>query len=156
MGDFTPNYTNNNNNNNNNNYSIIKSLPLDSIDFPQIDVIKIDVQGWENKVLDGAKNILSKYKPILIIEIESHQLIKVNSTPHQLIERIRDMGYYIYYLEYVYPSDYICVHTDNISAFQNKFSKYIFEHTENNIINNNILYGINKKITMKLFNDKKY
>ena len=69
MGDFTPNYTNNNNNNNNNNYSIIKSLPLDSIDFPQI-----DVQGWENKVLDGAKNILSKYKPILIIEIESHQL----------------------------------------------------------------------------------
>ena len=64
--------------------------------------------------------------------------------------------YYIYYLEYVYPSDYICVHTDNISAFQNKFSKYIFEHTENNIINNNILYGINKKITMKLFNDKKY
>jgi hypothetical protein len=44
MGDITPNI------NINNNFSITKSILLDEINFPsKIDLIKIDVQGWEKK-----------------------------------------------------------------------------------------------------------
>jgi FkbM family methyltransferase len=47
---------------------------LDDLFFNQIDsnsqiMIKIDVEGFENSVLRGAVNILSKHKPDLIIEI---------------------------------------------------------------------------------------
>lgn len=41
---------------------------LDDIVEERIDLIKIDVEGMELEVLKGAKNILSKYKPILYIE----------------------------------------------------------------------------------------
>jgi len=142
MGDFTPNYINSNN------YNTIKSILLDSIDFPKIDIIKIDVQGWEIKVLNGAKIMIEKYKPILIIEMENHQLAKTSSTCQQLIHIIREMGYYIYYLDYEYPSDHICVHSDNLDIFKKHFSNYIFEHTKNNNINNNVDYDIDKKISV--------
>jgi FkbM family methyltransferase len=50
MGDITPD------NGISNNFSITKSVILDEINFPsKIDFIKIDVQGWEKKVLLGCK-----------------------------------------------------------------------------------------------------
>ena len=36
----------------------------------QIDFIKIDVEGFELNVIKGFKNLINKYKPILLIEIE--------------------------------------------------------------------------------------
>jgi FkbM family methyltransferase len=46
--------------------------PLDSIfdiTDKRIDLIKIDVEGYELFVIEGAKNILRQYHPVLIIEI---------------------------------------------------------------------------------------
>jgi FkbM family methyltransferase len=143
MGDFTPNFSITQN------YSITKSVLLDDFEFnSQIDVIKIDVQGWEKKVLSGAHNLLQKNKPVLLIEFEFFQLEKTNTTCKELIDYIRNNGYYIYYLEYSYPSDHVCVHNDNLNEFKNKFQQYIFPHTINNYINNNIYYNINEKIVL--------
>ena len=142
MGDFTPNFLINDN------YSITKSILLDEMKFPQIDLIKIDVQGWEKKVLTGCYNILKKYKPVLIIEFEHFQLLKLNTTCNELFEFIRNNNYYIFYLEYEYPSDHVCVHYDNLIDFRNKFQKYIYFHNTNNYINNNIHNGVNEKISL--------
>lgn len=142
MGDITPNLTNNN-------YSITKSIVLDEFDFPsKIDLIKLDVQGWEKKVLIGATGLLKTHKPILIVEFECHQLQKTNTTCGELFDFIREQDYYIFFLEYSYPSDHICVHNDNLSEFRLKFQNQIFPHTENNKTNNNLLNGINEKIVV--------
>ncbi len=46
--------------------------PLDSIlkgiDIKGVDMVKIDVEGWENEVLKGMKETLRGYRPILIVE----------------------------------------------------------------------------------------
>lgn len=42
---------------------------LDSIHFPEVGVIKIDTEGYETPVLEGAKETIAKNKPILIIEV---------------------------------------------------------------------------------------
>ena len=113
-------------------------------------MIKIDVQGWEKKVLKGCVNLLQSCKPVIIIEFESHQLLKTGTTCEELFVFIRQQGYYIYYLEFEYPSDHICVHNDNLEEFEKMFEVFIKPHTINNNLNNNIKYGVNKKISLYL------
>ena len=142
MGDITPNLFNGNN------YSTVKSVRLDDIKFSSnVDLIKIDVQGWEKKVLKGAVNLLRVNKPVLIVEFENFQLQKTGTTCKELFDYIRDQNYYIFYLEYQYPCDHVCVHNDNLGNFRLKFKDYIFPHTCNNDLNNNLLNGVNEKIS---------
>ncbi len=42
---------------------------LDSMRLPEVGVIKIDTEGYETPILQGAREIITKYKPILIIEV---------------------------------------------------------------------------------------
>jgi len=142
MGDITPNIYSRK-------YSITKSVALDNLVFTsKIDLIKIDVQGWEKKVLLGSTNLLKIHKPVLIVEFEYFQLKKTNTSCKELYDYIREQNYYIFYLEYSYPSDHICIHNDNMEEFRIKFKKYIFPHTRNNTINNNIIHGVHEKIVM--------
>lgn len=144
MGDFTPNWSIPEK------YSETKSILLDEMNFNEkIDLIKIDVQGWEKKVLMGSINIMQTYKPILIVEFEWFQLSKAGVTCQELFDYIRNNQYYIFYLEYHYPSDHVCVHNDNLADFRMKFADCIFPHSENNDVNNNFDCGITEKIVVK-------
>jgi len=145
MGDFTPNIIYNGLN-----YSSTKSIVLDDMNYENIDLIKIDVQGWEKKVLQGLTALITNNKPIMIVEFEEHQLKKTNCSSKELFDYIRNLNYTIFYLEFEYPCDHICVHNDRIDEFKNKFEKYIFPHTENNNLNNNYLNNVNYKIYIKL------
>jgi FkbM family methyltransferase len=143
MGDITPNV------NINDKFSISKSIVLDEYNFShKIDLIKLDVQGWEKKVLIGATNLLKTHKPILIVEFEHFQLEKTNTQCKELFDFIRQQDYYIFYLEYSYPSDHLCVHNDNLTDFMLKFKNYISPHTQNNNINNNFINGVYEKINV--------
>ena len=43
---------------------------LDQFELPDIDYIKIDVDGFELRVLQGAQSTIEKYSPILVLEQE--------------------------------------------------------------------------------------
>jgi len=141
MGDFTPNIIYNGLN-----YSSTKSIVLDDMNYENIDLIKIDVQGWEKKVLQGLTALITNNKPIMIVEFEEHQLKKTNCSSKELFDYIRNLNYTIFYLEFEYPCDHVCVHNDRIAEFKNKFEKYILPHTENNKLNNNYLNNVRYKI----------
>ena len=143
MGDITPNV------NIHDNFSISKSIILDEYNFSnKIDLIKLDVQGWEKKVLIGSKTLLKTHNPILIVEFEYFQLEKTNTCCKELFDLIREHDYYIFYLEYVYPCDHICVHNDNLIDFRFKFKDYIFRHNLNNNLNNNVINGVTEKVVV--------
>lgn len=141
MGNFTINELTSNF------YVKIESRLLDSFNFNNIDLIKLDVQGWEKKVLEGSRKTIAEYKPILIVELEDFQLEKANIDSGNLINYLNEIGYDIYFLEYKYPSDHVCVHYDKVDEFHHIFGKYIKKHNENNKFNNNLKHGINKKIS---------
>ena len=42
---------------------------LDSLRLPEVGVIKIDTEGYETPILQGAKESIQKYNPRLVIEI---------------------------------------------------------------------------------------
>lgn len=52
----------------------VKITSIDSFDFPKIDFVKIDAERMENMVINGMINTISKYKPIIIIEIHDEEL----------------------------------------------------------------------------------
>ena len=47
----------------------VKTMKLDSLELKKIHFMKIDVEGSEFELLEGAKNTIIKYKPIIVIEV---------------------------------------------------------------------------------------
>jgi len=68
---------------------------LDAINFNTLSVIKIDVQGFEPYVIDGAKETINKHRPYIFIEIEEESLEKFGFTEAQLIKQIEDLQYVV-------------------------------------------------------------
>lgn len=48
----------------------VKVNTLDSFNIQNVDLIKIDVEGSEDKLIEGAKKTITKYKPVLVIEMD--------------------------------------------------------------------------------------
>ena len=57
--------------------------------------------------------------------IKHFQLEKTNTQCKELFDFIREQDYYIFYLEYEYPSDHLCVHNNNLTDFRIKFKNHI-------------------------------
>jgi hypothetical protein len=53
-------------------------------------LIKIDVEGWENEVLDGALQTIKRFHPVILIEISRN----FKETSGKLF----DLGYSLFYL----------------------------------------------------------
>jgi len=62
----------------------IETRTLDSYDLPEMDFIKIDVEGWEEQVLEGARNTILKYKPMMYIEIWNENVERINNILSQM------------------------------------------------------------------------
>lgn len=59
----------------------------------KIDLIKIDVEGFEFNVLKGAAGILKKFKPVLFIELIDSNLRKQNASSFEVIKFLRQFNY---------------------------------------------------------------
>ncbi len=62
-------------------------------DLQKIDLIKIDVEGFEYQVLEGAKSTLLKFKPDLFIEINDWNLKAQGASAKQLLSFLKDFNY---------------------------------------------------------------
>ena len=51
---------------------------LDEFNLLNVDYIKIDVDGFESRVLQGAKNTILKYNPILVLEAENNDTSSID------------------------------------------------------------------------------
>jgi FkbM family methyltransferase len=74
-------------------YNEVVVRPLDSYNFENVSVIKIDVQGYEPKVLDGAIETINKNKPTIFIEVEAPQLMVYGLEAKDIFERLDALGY---------------------------------------------------------------
>ena len=75
--------------------SIVLQKTLDSFNFEDVDYIKIDVEGHELKVLNGAINTINKYSPLIVVE-ENGSAEKWNKgTKNEALNYLQDLGYKI-------------------------------------------------------------
>jgi len=74
----------------------VTSKRLDEEDLDNVGFIKIDVEGHEFEVLEGARETIRRDRPVLLIEIEENRY----ETPIEtLLKRVTDLGYKCFFTD---------------------------------------------------------
>lgn len=99
----------------------IEKIKLDAYSFDhKIGFIKIDVEGHELDIINGAKKLISKDKPNLMIEIEEQHTGVSNI---EIIKQIKELGYECYFLNNHFQLE--VVNQQNIKNISN--NNFIFK-----------------------------
>jgi FkbM family methyltransferase len=70
----------------------VRVVPLDDyLWLPTVHLVKIDVEGMEPHVLDGARAFVAKYRPVLFVENDRE------STSAAVLTRLLDLHYRVYW-----------------------------------------------------------
>ena len=70
-----------------------EAIGLDMHELSRVDMIKIDVEGNELRVLEGGRTTISQHSPLMMIEFNSSALEKAGSSVAQLSETLRGLNY---------------------------------------------------------------
>lgn len=65
----------------------------------RVDVIKIDIEGYEMHALRGAADLLAKFHPKLFIEVGYTRLINNGTSPTEMVAFLESFGYKIFHAE---------------------------------------------------------
>lgn len=83
-----------------------ESISLTTIDqfvakrhVSRIDLIKIDIEGWELPALKGGASAISRFRPVVMVEIDASHQARAGATPEQIFELF-------------IPNDYVAFKTD--------------------------------------------
>jgi FkbM family methyltransferase len=68
----------------------------DRLGIGKVDVVKIDVEGAEVKVLEGARKVLMSSRPVLLIEANDEALRKQAASNSHLVALLRSLDYEIF------------------------------------------------------------
>jgi FkbM family methyltransferase len=71
----------------------VSKRTIDSYNFDEVDAIKIDVEGSELMVMQGAEQTIRKQRPSVQVEIVSKQCKKFGYEPQDLYDFFKDMDY---------------------------------------------------------------
>lgn len=87
----------------------VQMITLDSLGLSQVSFVKIDAQGSELEILQGARQTIFTARPVIFIEIEESQLQNRGSSGQQVIECLKSLGYLLIHIQNDYPVDYVCL-----------------------------------------------
>ena len=67
----------------------IRTVAIDSFEFPRLDLVKIDVEGMEVEAIEGAAASLARYRPVLLVE-------SIKSDRPRLRGMLENLGYRLF------------------------------------------------------------
>ena len=109
----------------------IETITLDNYFFkeniPRVDFIKCDIEGAELLALRGARDIITRHKPIVLCEVSVLALKeKFNSTPEQVYDFFHQLDYKVFILN-----------KDKIEEVKNvnRGDNYFFIHCQSEALN---------------------
>jgi FkbM family methyltransferase len=70
----------------------IDDLAAEAVARP-VSLVKIDVQGAEMLVLEGAKRTLAEIRPALFVEVDDRNLVDLGSSAYALVAHLEQAGY---------------------------------------------------------------
>lgn len=78
----------------------VKMLTLDSYNYPQVDFMKIDVEGFEYNVFLGAKNTIKAHHPTILFEYSPLYYLKLDNTHiKKILTFLKEINYTLIDLE---------------------------------------------------------
>jgi FkbM family methyltransferase len=67
--------------------------------FTKLNLVKVDVEGFEYKVLKGAEDTITKFRPTLFVELDDENLIAQGNSAKELVEFLEKKGYSLSHAE---------------------------------------------------------
>jgi FkbM family methyltransferase len=95
---------------------------LNEIDKSKIKLVKIDVEGWEKFVLQGAKDFLTNFNPIVMVEFTEQNTFNSGYPVYDIFDIMENFGYTWYRLnkgELVLEEKKLYYPYDNLVAKKN-------------------------------------
>jgi len=83
----------------------VKIIKLDDFIKEPIDLIKIDTQGWEPEVIEGAKKIIEKDKPIIFMEYSPASYKEAKLDGNKMMEFLKNIYKKMFWIDewlYIY------------------------------------------------------
>lgn len=78
-------------------YKEVRVLPLskglEGLPVKKVDVIKIDVEGFEQNVLKGCEDIIRRDRPVLFVELDDDNLLENGGSARSLINYLASLDY---------------------------------------------------------------
>ncbi len=74
----------------------VEARTIDSYDFRDLGFIKIDVEGFERPVLDGAAETIERERPVMLIEIEE---VHTGEPIEEQLSYVESLGYDGFFLD---------------------------------------------------------
>lgn len=74
----------------------IRGLPLDDLDLPRVDLMKIDIEGMEYDALVSASGLIGRCRPLLYFEYSGQRVRRRGGDPDQIRDFIRTHGYDVF------------------------------------------------------------
>jgi FkbM family methyltransferase len=65
---------------------------LDSLELNQVDYIKMDCEGFEYRVLQGAEQTIRRHRPVVVVEQKPHDAYSSQYGQHAAIELLQSWG----------------------------------------------------------------
>lgn len=76
------------------------SVPITSLDtyvgehgIEQLDFLKVDVEGAERDVLTGARDVLSRLRPVIMCEVDERRTLPLGYAVSELLTLVEGFGY---------------------------------------------------------------
>ena len=80
--------------------------------IPHVDIVKIDVEGAEQHVINGALNLINKTKPIWFIELVQGRADNFTGSASNIFQQFIDAGYQAFILNDNYGWDQVTAIND--------------------------------------------
>lgn len=71
----------------------VEAIKLDSLALPEISFMKIDVEGYEPYLLEGAQETIMKYRPVILSEVNHVALERAGTSAADLLNWLRRLKY---------------------------------------------------------------
>ena len=81
----------------------VRTIVIDKLGLDRVDMMKIDVEGMEKNVINGAKETIAKFRPLIFVE---HFLARPED---RFNEFITNLGYNIHIADY---QNWLCIPTE--------------------------------------------
>lgn len=88
---------------------MVEMIKIDDVIQNGVSFMKIDVQGSEVFLLEGAENLIKNSRPIMFIEVENQWLTCFGQTSETLLNKVMSLDYILVRINNEYPCDHVAI-----------------------------------------------
>jgi|LakMenEpi03Aug12_release.lakeMendotaPanAssembly.Ray.scaffolds.fasta_scaffold16917_6 FkbM family methyltransferase len=88
---------------------VVQMIKIDEVISSGVSFLKIDVQGSEIFLLEGAEKLIQNSRPIMFIEVENQWLNCFGQSSETLLNKILSLDYILVRINNEYPCDHVAI-----------------------------------------------